>query len=336
MPLRLLPWAPEYGTALQADAHEAEAAIDVTVEGPWRAVPAPDGDVPPLCIVDGVRRAEAHALDEDARGELCFALFGSYATGAVALDGAGARVLDASLRVERRLLQTGGAPGAVELRSGAAALRFRAETPAGARGANDLVAALNRAMLDDEAKLAERLSLDTGVLTLVDGPLRLRSPGPRVVGYVKRVQRWYLDAGQQQLLPRLRAGERTPLFRILEPSRERTSWFLRIAELGPQFHPLGGVIRLEAPGTLPLAEAAALAEQCALALPRLASSPVRDPRSPQNLVPVGALERELTRRLGDRRWVARLIRERVGGAAAHAAHGAIVLPGAGPRVEAVA
>ena len=319
MALRLLPWAPEYGTALQADAHEAEAAIDVAVEGPWRAVAAPArararAALPSLCIVDGVRRAEAHALDEGAGGELQFGLFGSYATGAVVVDRDGARVIDDAIHVERRLFQTGGAPSTLELRSGAATLRFRAQLPPHASSANDLVAALNRAMLDDEAKLAEQLSRDTGALTLVDGPLRLRSPGPRVVGYVKRVHRWYLDGAQQRLLVQLRMGERTPLFRILEGGHERSSWYLRIAELSPHFHPLAGVVRLEAPGALPTAEVVALAEQCAAALPRLASSPVRDPRSPQNLIAVGALERELTRRLGDRRWVGRLLHVHVGGA----------------------
>ncbi|MSQ35908.1 MAG: hypothetical protein EXR63_02015 [Dehalococcoidia bacterium] len=315
MALRLLPWAPEYGTALQADAHEAEAAIDVAVEGPWRAVAVPArAALPSLCIVDGVRRAEAHALDEGPGGELQFGLFGSYATGAVVVDRDGARVIDDAIHVERRLFQTGGAPSTLELRSGAATLRFRAQLPPQASSANDLVAALNRAMLGDEAKLAERLSRDTGALTLVDGPLWLRSPGPRVVGYVKRVHRWYLDGAQQRLLVQLRVGERTPLFRILEGGHERSSWYLRIAELSPHFHPLAGVVRLEAPGALPTAEVVALAEQCAAALPRLASSPVRDPRSPQNLIAVGALERELTRRLGDRRWVARLLHAHVGGA----------------------
>ena len=33
----------------------------------------------------------------------------------------------------------------------------------------------------------------------------------------------------------------------------------------------------------------------------------RDPRAPQNLVPVGALEAVLTHRLGDREWIRRLL-----------------------------
>ena len=40
-------------------------------------------------------------------------------------------------------------------------------------------------------------------------------------------------------------------------------------------------------------------------LPPLASSPHKDPRAPQNLVPIGGLERELRRRLGDQQLLFR-------------------------------
>lgn len=46
--------------------------------------------------------------------------------------------------------------------------------------------------------------------------------------------------------------------------------------------------------------------------------PGYDPRAPHNLVPVGALEAVLTHRLGDRRWVQRLLTANVG-REAHAA-----------------
>jgi hypothetical protein len=300
---------------MQFDADEESAAtaiVDVHVEGPWQAIspsgPAPSG----VQIVDGVRRADAHAMDEAEDGSLVFGLFGSLAVGAVRLEPGCARIVDDAFHVERRYLQTGGAPLTRELRTGAATLRFRAEVTPEAHTANDLVAALNRTMLDEEARLAEALSRDESSLTLVDGPLRLRSPGQRVVGYIKRVHRWYLDAEQQVLLRHLRTGERTPLFRISEEGHERTSWFLRLAELRAHFHPLAGVIRLEVPGSLPQPDAARLADQSARVLPRLASSAARDPRSPQNLIPVGALEVALTHRLGDRRWVSRLITSAIG------------------------
>ena len=45
-------------------------------------------------IVDGVRRVEAHALDDVAEGETASGLFGSYAVGAVRCDGARSWILD--------------------------------------------------------------------------------------------------------------------------------------------------------------------------------------------------------------------------------------------------
>ena len=322
MPLRLLPWSPEYGSALQADPDsydEPDATAAEILEGEWRAR-RPSGDPPAAVqIVDGVRRVEAHALDDLPDGETAFGLFGSYAVGAVRCEGDRSWVLDGEgngdgLRVWRSYLQAGGEPRDREIVAGSARLRFSAATPPTARTPNDLVAALNRLMLDEEARLAETLSADESALTLVDGPLRLRAPGPRVAGYIKRTYRWYLEPHRRALLLDLAVGERTPLFRIPgggedgdRGGRDRTAWYMRLADLGPHVHPLAGVVRLEAPGALPVGEAARLADECALALPRLASSPVRDPRAPQNLTPVGALESLLTRRLGEREWVRRLI-----------------------------
>lgn len=266
-------------------------------------------------------------MDDDANGEPLCGLFGSFAVGVVRCEDGHASIPEPQLRVERRYLQAGGDPRHREVPAGDATLLFRAEVPEGARSANALVDALNRAMLDEEAKLAEELSRDAATLTFVDGPLRtLRAPGQHVVGYVKRIHNWYLDAEQLRILPRLAVGQRTPLFRITShDGRERYSWYLRLADLGDRYHTLGGVMRLEAPGAQPPHAAVVLADQSTLALPRLASSPVRDPRAPQNLTPVGALERVLTHRLGDRRWLRRLLAAAVGeGADAVAAASALV------------
>ena len=212
------------------------------------------------------------------------------------------------IEVRRRYLQAGGEPADRVAGSAPYPLTFRARLESGTT-ANALVEALNREMLDAEALLADTLSRDDSMLTLVDGPLRhLRSPGHRVVGYVKRIVRWYVDEAHRRLLPELPLAHRTPLFTITnQRGVDRYSWFLRIADLGPHYHPLGGITRLEAQGTLPLPQAVALADETAAALPPLASSLARDPRAPQNLTPVGALEATLTHRLGDREWVRRLI-----------------------------
>ena len=315
MPLRLVPWSPEYGSGIEAETDAATddgaSLVDAAVEGPWRAVRPADAPRPAAQIVDGVRRVEAHAIDDGEDGSMAFGLFGSYAVGVVRCEGRRAHIPDDErvLRVRRRYLQAGGEAADRAVAVGGAELHFRAQLPAGAQAPADLVAALNRLMLDEEARLAEELSEDDSTLTIVDGPLRLRAPGPRVVGYVKRTHRWYLGADRLALLATLAVGERTPLFRIADDTRqrERLAWYLRIADMGTQFHHLSGVVRLETPGALPTSDAAALADQTALVLPRLASSPIRDPRAPQNLTPVGALEQLLTRRLGDRLWIRRRI-----------------------------
>ena len=324
MVVRLLPWQPEYGSALPFDS-DAEPdpmdPVDLTVERPVWAPVTPDPAPPaPVQIVDGVRRAESHAMDDGPEDEPIFGLFGSYAVGAVRCDGR-ATIIEDSILVRRRYLHAGhDAVHDRTINSGAATVHFESHRVPGATTAQALVGALNRAMLDEEALLAAERSRDESVVTLLDGPLRsLRSPGRRVVGYVKRIQQWYVSPTERELLPTLQPGERTPLFLIppgagLEASHAegRYSWFLRLRHLNPLYHPLGGVMRLETSGALPLTEAVALADDTARTLPRLSSVPGHDPRAPHNLVPVGALEATLTHRLGDRRWIQRLLTASVG------------------------
>lgn len=54
-----------------------------------------------------------------------------------------------------------------------------------------------------------------------------------------------------------------------------------------------------------------MADRSATVLPKVASEPYLDPRAPQNLVPVGALERYLRHLMGDRGLVLRAIRAAV-------------------------
>jgi hypothetical protein len=299
---------------MQFDADGAAPQLDVDTgveQARWVAVVPAGERASAVQVVDGVRRVEAHAFADGPVGEPLFGLFGSFGVGAVRCEGERAWVLEDALRVERRYFQAGGEATEHVFSVGGHELRFAAEHR-GEASANGLVDALNRAMLEAESLLADTLAMDESALTLVDGPLRnVRGTGRRVVGYVKRVMQWYVAPPEQRLLLTLRTGERTPLFRVTDPEDAaapgRSCWYVRIAELPSNFHPLSGVVRLEVPGALPLSRAVALADQASLALPRLASTPARDPRAPQNLVPVGALEAVLTHRLGDREWVRRLL-----------------------------
>ena len=322
MPVRLLPWQPEYGTAMQFDADGpdygdgADVVVDLRVERDTWAPVTSRAECSHVFLVDGVRRAEAHALDDDGGPTPGMGLFGSYAIGAVELDRATARVMAERVRVERRYLHTGSidVPDRT-LAFQRASVTFTARSVPTASRPNDLVAALNRAMLDEEAHLAETLSEDESALTLVDGPLRsVRSPGRRVVGYVKRIQQWYVPRSEIELLRTLLPRERSPLFRIPPSSQDphhladgRYSWFVRLPAPGPHIHYLGGVLRLECSAAISIERATELADQATTLLARLASSPIRDPRAPQNLTPIGALETHLTHLLGDRRLINRLL-----------------------------
>ena len=67
-------------------------------------------------------------------------------------------------------------------------------------------------------------------------------------------------------------------------------------------------MRLEAAADQSVEEAARLADLTAVTLPAYASVPHKDPRAPQNLFPIGGLERELRHRLGDAALVHRALR----------------------------
>lgn len=306
--LRLDPWGLDYEAPLGRLAAEPAEEVDWRVEtADWRApirrsAPAPAA----LAFIDGRRRVEARLLDEDDDGGLFHAALGAIAVGAVLVDPAGGAARFGPLAVRRV------AVGSAGRRLGAfSAGEFRYEGLAASdeSGPEAPGLAIQNAMLQAEAELAVSLA-QSGQLVVRDGPLRWHPiVDAPVVGYVKTQQRPYLAGEQQALVRRLPAGARTPMFRLGAPGsdRARLSWYLRLAPVPPGAHALAGIVRLEvregAGG-----DPAALADALALGLPRYASHPAKDPRAPQNLVPVAALERELGRRMGDLALVERRIK----------------------------
>jgi hypothetical protein len=91
----------------------------------------------------------------------------------------------------------------------------------------------------------------------------------------------------------------------LGTSWQRYSWYLKLP--GPSA-PWAGVVRVECPVELPVAEVIELADRSAPLLCRYASTEYKDARAPQNLYPIAGLERELRRRLGDQALLYRAIR----------------------------
>jgi hypothetical protein len=139
-------------------------------------------------------------------------------------------------------------------------------------------------------------------LLVVDGPLDGRANLPHAIGYVKSHQRGYLPDQLTAVVTGLHPGQRSPIF-MLGTSWRRYTWYLRLP--GPLGAAWSGIVRVECAADLPVEAAAALADVSAVTLPRFASTAYKDPRAPQNLIPIAGLERRLRALLGDSRLLHR-------------------------------
>lgn len=297
--LRADPWTPEYGMGLEYGDDEPAGRSDPSVEtSRWdEPVPATAPEAGPVWFVDGVRRVDLRLIGRDDEGRRGQGLFGTFAAGSVCSDG---RARFGEHRVGRAVVLSGGMlPPAVEVGAERGPLRFEAATTPGT-DVDAPVARLQELMRDAEAALAAAVGSAGAGLVLSDGPLRLGDPVPwPVVGVIKRLVRRYLDDPQEDLLGRLRPGTRTPVFALLDQQDavRGYSWYTRLVALRPPWHDHAGVVRCEVRASLGLDRAVALADSVSGLLPGFAGRP-SDPRAPQNLAPVGALEAWLRHRMG--------------------------------------
>lgn len=169
------------------------------------------------------------------------------------------------------------------------------------------LAELQRRMRQAEGMLAEQLCV-SGWLAIVDGPLTfVRSHDLPVVGYVKTHHRMLLEPARHARVPDLLVATRTSLF----AHADRYSTYARIANPDRHSGPWSGVVRLELPQSAGLAASAATADALTALLPRFAGIRHRDPRAPQNLQPIGALEKHMRHQLGSPALAARAVRDAV-------------------------
>lgn len=299
------PWDPSYGVATgdELDGARSDAVLDVNVEVPgsqWSGItPDPSVTLPSaVWFLDGVRRIDAHLWVHSADPEPAQGLAASLAAGLVCCNGA-AHVVD--VQVDRSLYSP--VESAADLVTPHATYMAR-HTKTGLPGLNGGVQAR---LAELEAELSDRWrqqGADDDLL-IVDGPLRSRGHMPRTVGYVKTHHKLYLEPEQIKVVVALEPGERSPVF-VMGTQWERHSWYVRLpggAEL-----PWSAVVRLECSRDLPIDDVVALADVTTAMLPSLASTPHKDPRAPQNLVPIGGLERQLRHRLGDAALMYRSLR----------------------------
>ncbi|MEU3457904.1 hypothetical protein ABZ671_30590 [Micromonospora sp. NPDC006766] len=300
-------WDPAYGASFEAaggggPAAPSSAQVDADVELPaadWRAVDvrrdvsAPDV----VLLVDGVRRIDASIWTAEEDGGSFPGIAASYAAGVVRCDlGRGAAQL-AGTRVGRGLFTA--SPSAQDVVAGQ--IRYPVHRVGGAGELSKLPAAVQAPLTALEVAVSDAARTD-GDLLVVDGPLRSRRQLPRTLGYIKSQHSQYLDARLAAVVTGLAPGQRCPVFR-LGTAWGGYSWYLRLPGAGGA--PWAGIVRVECSAELPEAEAIELADLSLVTLPRFASSPYKDPRAPQNLVPIGGLERTLRARLGDARLLQR-------------------------------
>ncbi|WP_233507291.1 hypothetical protein [Spongiactinospora gelatinilytica] len=304
------PWDPGYAAALTKEAlaelGSTSAELDLDVElaaADWRPVGPAPGATPPgvLLVADGVRRIDARVWMHDPQGATPTpGIAASYAAGIVRCGPEGASL--AAIDVCRSVFSA--APYASDVKTPAAVYQA---LPAADASMDELSLALQRQVTHLEVELAVRHRRQEGAdeLLLVDGPLRGRTHLPRTVGYIKTHHTAYLPPPQAAVVSALAPAQRTPIF-LMGTSWRRHAWYVRLPSGSAT--PWAGVARCEAGADLRPDEVIELADSITLALPQLAGVDYKDPRAPQNLTPIGGLEKLLRHRLGDPRLLYRALR----------------------------
>ncbi len=306
--LRLDPWTPAYESALQIEDDAPDSGpVNAFVEtDDWRVISPRAPDPPPESIffIDGVRRIDTGVVDE-ADESLTFGLLGSYAAG-VTVHRAGHADIHCEEARRRVVLGAGRSHPHMFVPAGSVVLEYASSSIA-ENSRTKVVAELQVLMRKLEGDLG-RQTAEYHALTFVDGPLTYLLPLEEpILGYVKTHARYYVAAEQMRTASALETGTRTPVFQFGTEGASRYSWYTRVGPRRALDYALAGVVRVEVSATIGADEAVRLADCSTALLPRFATTPAWDPRAPQNLYPVSALESRLHHRLGDREWIRRSI-----------------------------
>ena len=289
-------WDSDYGAPTDAELADASDNVDVTVEvrpEDWRPLLPETDPVEDILFVDGVRRVDATLWIDQPPDFPGFALAATYAAGAVRCNG---RATIEGSEVERGLFTSAPASD-VATRIGTYEVKAtKGTTP------EELWLGIQQRMGALEAAVTRYAG--GAELLVVDGPLSHARDIDNAVGYIKTQKVQYLPLELRQVLTSLPAGYRTPLF-LTTTSWSRYSWYLRLAN---HAGPAGGLVRCEIDADMSGTDASRIATKVSATLPAYASARHKDPRAPQNLYPIGGLERELRHRLGDKELAMRALR----------------------------
>ena len=329
MRLRLDPWAVEYNTAYHAEtAGDGRNDVDTSVEGVWQRRKPGHAETfwQDLYFLDGSRRIEARVLLEQDAAQVAFGALGTYGVGVVSCCAQRSRQAsflhrdergDETMLIRRVCALSGGhsTPDFVmsETRSRLGALHYDVVGTA-ERDPDAVVRRLQIEMLDAEKRLASRLiAQNADTLIICDGPRPFIGGEKNVIGYLKTIYEPKISETELNVVRRLEQGERSPLYLVRTKDAENSyfEWFLRLRDPRPWLYSLAGMVRLQAYAgpnwNERLPWTANLADWSCLNLPEFASRQHQDPRAPQQLLPIRALEGELGRRMGN----AQIVRRRV-------------------------
>jgi hypothetical protein len=289
-------WDSDYGAPTDPELDDASQNVDVSVEfrpEDWRPLLPEVDAVDDILFVDGVRRVDATLWIDQPPDFPGFALAATYAAGAVRCNG---RAVVEEAAVERGLFTS--AP-AVDIPTTVGTYEVKATK---GTTSEELWLGIQQRMGSLEAAVTHRSG--GAELLVVDGPLSHARDLDNAVGYIKTQKVQYLPFELRHVLTSLPAGYRTPLF-LTTTSWSRFSWYLRLAN---HAGPAGGLVRCEIDADMSAADAARVATRVSATLPKYASARHKDPRAPQNLYPIGGLERDLRHRLGDKELAMRALR----------------------------
>lgn len=299
MAWKLEAWNPDYALPERVGGEEEGRGLEdikTHYEGNWIAhMPAkaePD-QWPIVYLVDGRQRIDAQIADSKGRR----ALLATVIAGAVLRDGGGIRPVGEPLKQHILLHSADLEEPLPQAMQHYRPIRSKKSDPASLRSK------VTEVMRHLEASLVDELE---GGLVVVDGQIfpgeqAFKEP-ERILGYTKTQAATYLGPEEQALLHQLKPLERTPIFSIpgyaLRRPLDVFSWYVRLP-LNPStpFYSGAALLRVETPTPEP-SSATQLADWSVSLFGALASSPARDPRAPQNLIPIGGLEQWLGRHMG--------------------------------------
>ncbi|MEN3034399.1 MAG: hypothetical protein ABDH18_05370 [Aquificaceae bacterium] len=144
--------------------------------------------------------------------------------------------------------------------------------------------------LNTAIKAVEESSKYQDSIVICDGPLDYDLSNTFCIGIIKNSRRAFVEP---EILSKLKKGERSHIFVLLKDEKPyKYSWYVKLREGG-----LENLIRLEV-FICDRKTLYRLVNASTYMLPLMSSNPFQDQRSPQNLLPISALERFLRYYLG--------------------------------------